>query len=302
MKRISKILNNVQSNILTWGNPFSDNGQDVVICITGNPGLTEFYIDFGSELYRSLQLPVCVLGHAGHEGNCYNKSNESKNDLTLFDLQGQLQHKLDFIENHVSQTSKIHLVGHSIGAWMIIELLQKNDKLMDKVLSVNLLFPTLQRMAESRNGIFVNNVFRKFNWFILFLCKLLYVLPTLVFRYIVYLYLMATSMPYYYCDTIMQLVDPSVIEKVFFMAFDEMDTVKKLNREGLNKIKHMTNVIYGNKDNWAPLEYMEDIKKYQPYIQMTETHNIEHAFVIKSSECVADMVASFIKSKGIKKS
>nr|XP_026497957.1 lipid droplet-associated hydrolase [Vanessa tameamea]XP_026497958.1 lipid droplet-associated hydrolase [Vanessa tameamea] len=302
MNRVSKTLNNVQSNILTWGNPFGDNGQEVVICITGNPGVSDFYIDFGSELYRNLRLPVCVLGHAGHEVNSHNKSTISKNDLTLFNLEGQLQHKLDFIENHVNQTSKIHLVGHSIGAWIIIELLQKNEKLMERVLSVNLLFPTLQRMAESRNGIFVNNVFRKFDWFILFLCKLLYVLPTFVFRFIVYLYLLVTSMPSCYSDTIMQLVDHNVIEKVFLMAFDEMDTVTTLNRDGLNKVKHMTNVIYGHQDNWAPLEYMEDIKKYQPHIQMTETHNIDHAFVLKSSECVANMVANFIKAKSIKKS
>ncbi|CAH2102236.1 unnamed protein product [Euphydryas editha] len=267
MNRLCKNLNSVQTEILTWGEPFVDRKQDIIVCITGNPGVSDFYIDFASELYKNVRLPLCVIGHAGHDYNSSNKTYQLVNNEHLFNLDAQVKHKLDFIENYIHPNSKIHLIGHSIGAWIIVECLHKNDHLMDRVLSINLLFPTLQRMAESKNGLIIN------------------------------LYLTIKSLPYNLCDAILKMVNPSVVEKILFMAYDEMDTVKKLNEEGIDKIKHLTNVIYGKRDNWAPLEYMDDLKKYKPSIKMTEAHDVEHAFVLRSSEFVADMVANFIKLK-----
>lgn len=55
-------LNNIQTHIITWGDPFDCGGQDVIVCITGNPGITDFYTEFGSELYKNTGLPVCIIG------------------------------------------------------------------------------------------------------------------------------------------------------------------------------------------------------------------------------------------------
>ncbi|CAH2102235.1 unnamed protein product [Euphydryas editha] len=297
MNRLCKNLNSVQTEILTWGEPFVDRKQDIIVCITGNPGVSDFYIDFASELYKNVRLPLCVIGHAGHDYNSSNKTYQLVNNEHLFNLDAQVKHKLDFIENYIHPNSKIHLIGHSIGAWIIVECLHKNDHLMDRVLSINLLFPTLQRMAESKNGKYITNFLRKMHWFVLFLCNFLYLFPTFAIGLIINLYLTIKSLPYNLCDAILKMVNPSVVEKILFMAYDEMDTVKKLNEEGIDKIKHLTNVIYGKRDNWAPLEYMDDLKKYKPSIKMTEAHDVEHAFVLRSSEFVADMVANFIKLK-----
>lgn len=219
------------------------------------------------------------------------------NNEHLFSLDAQIKHKLDFLENHVHPNSKIHLIGHSIGAWIIVELLHKYDQLKDRVLTINLLFPTLQRMAESKNGKFVNNFYRNMHWFILSLSNFLYLFPTFVIMLIINLCLAVRSLPNNYCDAILKMINPFILEKILIMGYDEMDIVKELNRDGIDKIKHLTHVIYGIRDNWAPLDYMDDLKKYEPYIKMTKAHDVEHAFVLKSSEQVADMVAKFIKSK-----
>ncbi|KAF9421371.1 hypothetical protein HW555_002586 [Spodoptera exigua] len=71
-------------------------------------------------------------------------------------------------------------------------------------------------------------------------------------------------------------------------AYDEMDKVRNLNLEAIDKIKHFTNVIYSKTDNWAPIPYMEDLYKYQPELTMKEV-DIDHAFVLKSSERTAEM-------------
>lgn len=235
-------------------------------------------------------------GHAGHDVVPDEQSNVLKGQEHLFHLDGQLKHKLDLINNYIDKRSKLHLIGHSIGSWLILELLQDNDNLAMRLKSINLLFPTLQKMAETRNGKFLNNFVRKFHSFILFLYHLVSLLPTVIVDFLVDIYLRIHLLPSQYLKYIQTFLNPNVGEKILFMAYDEMDTVKSLNNGVLNKFKHITNIIYGNRDNWAPVSYMEDLRKYQPEIPMKEV-NIDHAFVLKSSERVAEMVIQFINTK-----
>lgn len=46
---------------------------------------------------------------------------------------------------------KIHLIGHSIGAWMILQLLE-NERIRSRIQKCYMLFPTVERMMESPNG------------------------------------------------------------------------------------------------------------------------------------------------------
>lgn len=294
MKHEFVTLNQVQTHLITFGNPFDCDGKDVIICITGNPGIPDFYIEFAAELYKSTGLPLCIIGHAGHDVVPDEQSSVLKGQEHLFHLEGQLKHKLELINNYIDKQSKLHLIGHSIGCWLILELLRDNENLVMRLKSVNLLFPTLQKMAETRNGKFLNNFLRQFHSFILFLFIVVNLLPTAIVTFLVGVYLRIYSLPSLYLKYILKFLNPKVGEKILFLAYDEMDTVKSLNIEVLNKIKHITNIIYSSTDNWAPVSYMEDLHKYQPEILMKEV-NIDHAFVLKSSERVAGMVIQFIE-------
>ncbi|CAG9581663.1 unnamed protein product [Danaus chrysippus] len=183
MMRLNKTLNNVNTPILTWGNPFEANGKEVIICVTGNPGISDFYIEFAEELHKTLNLPVIVVGQAGHEFSVDNEAISEKNK-DLYNLQGQLKHKLDLIENYVDKKT-----------------------------------------------------------------------------------------------------------------YDEMDNVRSLNNEAIQKITKKCNVIYSCNDGWAPLDYMADIKKQHPHLRMVEAANVAHSFVLKSSQLVAEMVSNYIKEQ-----
>lgn len=61
MKSIIKKINNVETSMLIWGEPFAANGQDVIVCFPGNPGVADFYIEFASFLHSFTSLPVCVI-------------------------------------------------------------------------------------------------------------------------------------------------------------------------------------------------------------------------------------------------
>lgn len=296
MNNIYKCLNNVNTCLLTWENPFDCNGSDVIICITGNPGVTDFYIEFASELHRSLGLPVCVIGHAGHEYLADKSSNHLKGQEHLFDLEGQVKHKADMICNHIDKRSKLHFIGHSIGCWIILELFDKHCDLIQRTSSVNFLFPTVQKMAISPNGQFLNNVIRRFHVLVMVFIKLVYLLPRCINEFLANCYLRLNSLPQHYLERLLKYCNPYVLEKVLFMAYDEMDSVVSLNTGIVDKVKHITNVIYSSQDGWAPGHYMEDFKKFQPELQMKEV-KIAHAFVLKSSEAVAEMVSNFISTK-----
>lgn len=61
-----------------------------------------------------------------------------------------------FIKQYVPKDAKLHLVGHSIGSWCILQLL-KDQEIAKQVVRCYLLFPTIERMAETPNGKFLTN-------------------------------------------------------------------------------------------------------------------------------------------------
>lgn len=64
------VINSVPTHIFTWGKWITENSKDnreLVLVISGNPGLPGFYTKFGSSLYNELdqETPIWVIGHAG---------------------------------------------------------------------------------------------------------------------------------------------------------------------------------------------------------------------------------------------
>lgn len=64
-------VNQVPTHVLTWGHSIRDkfdgDKKEMVLVITGNPGLVGFYSSFGTTLFHELdkKIPVWVIGHAG---------------------------------------------------------------------------------------------------------------------------------------------------------------------------------------------------------------------------------------------
>lgn len=61
-----------------------------------------------------------------------------------------MNHKIEFIEKFVPDDVKLHLIGHSIGSKICLELV-KQFKTKHNA-AAYLLFPTLERMAETPSG------------------------------------------------------------------------------------------------------------------------------------------------------
>lgn len=104
MHRSIVTVNQVPTEIITCGRWIEeglakDGKKDVVIVITGNPGIASFYEEFVETINSKLpsEVSVWVIGHAGHINPPENLPitiPDTKNHRNLYDLKGQLNHKV----------------------------------------------------------------------------------------------------------------------------------------------------------------------------------------------------------------
>lgn len=94
-------LNGVRTSVVThgkWVEESLTDSKDIVIILTGNPGVTGFYNTFAKTVHEQLGYPVWCVGHAGH--NIPNEKispfPELKSNPELYNLKGQLEHKVKY--------------------------------------------------------------------------------------------------------------------------------------------------------------------------------------------------------------
>lgn len=92
--------------------------------LTGNPGEIEYYTDYLSKLYSEMNIPTIGISHAGHNRIPAGHSRPQMSSQ-LFGLEAQIDHKARFIRDHIEPSTRIILVGHSIGCYILLELLDR---------------------------------------------------------------------------------------------------------------------------------------------------------------------------------
>lgn len=99
-------LNKVPTIVKTWGRWIEETGpenENIVLLISGNPGLTGYYDHFLQRIHDKLGYTCWSLGHAGHEEPNSKVLNVPplKSNSHLYDLNGQVQHKVRILINYV---------------------------------------------------------------------------------------------------------------------------------------------------------------------------------------------------------
>ena len=74
----------------------------------------------------------------------------SPTNSCFFTLEGQINHKVDFVNRYVPADANLHFIGHSIGAKICVELVKRFRAKHNA--ATYLLFPTLERLAQTPNG------------------------------------------------------------------------------------------------------------------------------------------------------
>ena len=97
---------------------------------------------------------MSVVSHAGHSPGVH-KQPPSQDDQggtrDWFSLEDQISHKLAFLQERAERKRTLYLVGHSIGCYMILKMLKHLAP--SQVRKIFFLFPTIEKMAATPNGV-----------------------------------------------------------------------------------------------------------------------------------------------------
>lgn len=274
----------------------------LILIITGNPGFCAFYVPFMKALYSATnrRFPIWVISHAGHA-----LAPKDKKILTTFEdpnaqevkdiygLTGQVEHKLAFLRTHVPKEMKLVLIGHSIGCYFSLQILKLAPEL--PIVRSILLFPTIERMAESRNGRIATPL----------LCWFRYVLYAAGYLLLkpcperIKTLLLSTSLQMLdlECEfTALNVLEPFCLANAAYLGGQEMMEVVDRDNETIKKHLSKLTFYYGTVDPWCPTRFYEDIKKDFPEgdIRLCEK-KIAHAFILHSYKEVADMTGDWLK-------
>lgn len=184
---------------------------------------------------------------------------------------------------------------------MIVEMLKREPTFRHKIQHSYLLFPTIERMAASSNGFYFTKIFQNI-WFLLRLFVLLFSKLPMFFRvFLLSIYFWLSSIPRYFLGTALKYSRLTIMEKVLFLADDEMKRVVELDSETLETLRsnhRILKIYYGASDGWTPKKYCHQLKEKIPELDLEiDKCKFDHAFVIKSSEEVGRLVAEWIMNR-----
>lgn len=211
-----------------------------------------------------------------------------------FNLDGQVQHKLEFIKQYVPHDVKIHLIGHSIGAWMVLQLL-KLPEIKPKIHHAYLLFPTIEHMRETPNGWIYTNIVQRF-WFILSLIITIFSkLPLVAQVLVINIYFFVMNIPRHFTGTALKYSRPSVLQKIVYLADEEMERVVEPDYEVLKENQHILKLYYGTTDGWTPVNYCHRLQERINGLDAeVDIYKFAHAFVLRSSVEMGKLVGGWI--------
>ncbi|XP_010163655.1 lipid droplet-associated hydrolase [Antrostomus carolinensis] len=213
----------------------------------------------------------------------------------VFGLNGQVEHKLNFLKKNVSKDIKLVLIAHSIGCYITLEMMKRASEL--QVLRSVLLFPTIERMAQSPQGKLMTPLLCKLRYVLYMPVYLLSFLPEGVKASLVRFALRGMKS----CDessitTSVNLFSVDCIANILYMASQEM--MKVVERDSTTIKQNLKKLIfyYGTGDSWCPQHYYDEIKMDFPDgdIRLCEK-GLRHAFVLDASKEMAAMITDWLR-------
>lgn len=125
--------------------------QDVLLFIPGNPGLVEYYITYLNLIQaKHPTFEIYCISHAGYQ-TTDNFLNEGAKRYPIYNLEFQVNHKLEIINDIVEKDANVYIMAHSVGAYITQRLVkQLQDKVTIKF--IGLICPTVINIKESLSG------------------------------------------------------------------------------------------------------------------------------------------------------
>ncbi|KAJ7991200.1 hypothetical protein DPEC_G00294780 [Dallia pectoralis] len=274
--------------------------HEYYISLDGNPGVVGFYKTFLQTLYRAFgrHYPVWAVSHAGHceVPDTMDIIDDPSVMATgdVFGLNGQVEHKLAFLRDHVTRDTGLVLIGHSIGCYIILEMMKRDPEL--QVRKSVMLFPTIERMAVTPQGRVMTPVLCRLRYVAYLPIFLLSLLPDLLKTFLVKLvFRRLRSLDQSIVLPTVRLINVDTAANAMYMANQEMLEVLERDNTTINQNLDKLVFYYGAADHWCPVQYYQEIKRDFPNgdIRLC-SRGIRHAFVLDAGKEVADMIVEWI--------
>lgn len=288
-------LHGIMTHVLKYGN--SDQSKYLYLIIPGNPGIIDYYDRFMQVLYRNCdqKIPVWGISHAGHVTVPNKSLDVEKASYSVCSLEGQIKHKVKYIKDHIPADVKLILIGHSIGCYMIMRILDEIDH--QRVVRCFQLFPTIERMAQSPKGQVATPMLKYLRWLgTAIVHGASYLSPFVQYRLLLW-YFSGRKIPECVYNASINLFDPFCVSNVMYMANLEMQQVAHLDDDLVERHLPKMSFYYGEDDHWCPKSYYFDMKKKFPHgdIRLCE-NGYDHAFVLEASDEMGDIVWEWLQS------
>jgi Lipid-droplet associated hydrolase len=256
------------------------NEEYVIIMIPGNPGVPSCYDKYLLHLHSlhdTGNMNALCIGHANH-------SKSAVSDSEIHSLQTQIEHKRlvihSLFNNPQKKQIKFILIGHSVGGHICLELMR--DKFIQShTAKVLCLFPTVQNIGRSPNGVRLYPLFKHGREFAGMVTQLIASLPVSMQTFILRRALSSeTDLVPEALANLSELVHPIVCKNALYMAFTECHEINEL--EAI--IDHEKVVFYfGVDDGWVHNDDIDDIQRKFPSVKLMRCRdNHGHSFVLSN--------------------
>ena len=237
--------------------------------------------------HQKVNCTVVILGHSPAWE--YTNVTEGEDNLNLID---QIDHKIEFIREELPPDQQLILIGHSIGVYIVLKMLEI-PFISKRLVHAVCLFPAIEHLKETPNGKFWMPVSKY--------CRFPLALLALSFSY----------MPIWFKNMLVawrakgrpvheHLIKPchscvsfSLINRALYMAASEMEHLNEMDEQLVaviqENIKKLT-FYYGACDKWAPMSFFKRMVTRFPLADIRLcTSGYPHDFVLDSSEEVAKL-------------
>lgn len=214
-----------------------------------------------------------------------------------YDIEGQIKHKIEFIENYVPKHVKVTIIGYSLGAKIALRLLE-HPEMSKKISRCYFLFPAIERLSKSfagRNFPVIQMLLLMLRIFFL----IFQMFPLSVKRFFIRLLLHIMFLDVDNLeDSFLQVTYPISLEKVIFLANDIYSNVQKRDDNLIEANLHKLKFYYGTSDQFVSKKFYYELVERFPQIDAELCkRNYSHSFFYRNSIEMAEMVCNWIKEK-----
>ncbi|KAF7339620.1 Lipid droplet-associated hydrolase [Mycena sanguinolenta] len=268
------------AHALWWNSINYESPEAVFLFVPGNPGLLTFYTEFLSTLHaKHPRSAIFAHAHLGHTPGIPTRE---------YSLSAQIESAIEAVDaiRLAFGTAKIVLSGHSVGAWVALQVLKSRPS---DIHQLQLICPTLSHIADTPNGRRLSWLFRSpLPWVISWLSHLTRPLP---------LSLVFPNWPVLQIAVLRSLLNSrATIFACLSMAHEEMNTIRELDLNLLNEHRHRICLYYATEDDWVAVHKTKITSLYLPdeATRVVENADVPHAFCLTHSTEVASQCSLWL--------